>query len=298
MNPFTKFTKGEKMAIILDGKKLSQEIRKKIKEEIDLLKEKVGRKPKLAVILVGNDPASKIYVKNKEKACESVGIEALNFHKPSNLTQKELEDLVLKLNRREDVDGILIQLPLPEGLDCRRVINLVDPDKDVDGFHPVNVGNCLIGAYEEELMPCTPAGVIRMLSEYKIDLKGKNAVMVGASNIVGKPLSCMMVNAGATVCTCHIYTDDVKSYTSRADIICVATGVPHLIKPDMVKRGAVVIDIGISRVNGKIVGDVDFNGVIDKVSAITPVPGGVGPMTITMLLLNTLKAYKKRNTLT
>ncbi len=283
------------MAVILDGKELSRKLRENLRKEVEYLREKVGRKPKLAVILVGEDPASKIYVKNKQKACESVGIQSLNIYKPSGLTQKELETLVLELNEREDIDGILVQLPLPEGLDCRSVINLVDPQKDVDGFHPVNVGNCLIGLYEDGLMPCTPAGVMKIFEEYGIELKGKNAVMVGASNIVGKPLSCMMINAGATVCTCHIYTKDVKSYTEKADILCVATGVPHLIKADMVKEGAVIIDIGISRVNGKIVGDVDFEGVVKKASAITPVPGGVGPMTITMLLFNTVKAFKKRN---
>ncbi len=283
------------MALILDGRKLSEKIRRRLKEEVESLKERAGRKPKLAVILVGDDPASRIYVRNKERACSEVGIDSFTVHKPSGLTQEELEGIVLELNEKEDVDGILVQLPLPEGLDCRSVINLVDPLKDVDGFHPVNVGKCLIGLYDDGLMPCTPAGVMEIFRDYGIELKGKDAVMVGASNIVGKPLSCMMVNAGATVCTCHIFTQDVRSYTRRADIVCVATGVPHLIKEDMVKEGAVIIDIGISRVNGKIVGDVDFEGVKGKVKAITPVPGGVGPMTITMLLKNTVKAFRMRN---
>jgi methylenetetrahydrofolate dehydrogenase (NADP+)/methenyltetrahydrofolate cyclohydrolase len=282
------------MAVILDGKKLSKKIRGKLKEEIKELREKVGRPPALAVVLVGNDPASEIYVRNKVKACREIGIRSIERRLPANTLQEELNQVVRELNEDDTVDGIIVQLPLPEHLSCREVINFISPEKDVDGFHPVNAGKCLLGLYDEGLMPCTPAGVMKFFEEYGIELQGKNAVMVGHSNIVGKPLANMLLNANATVSICHVYTDDLAHYTRNADILCVATGVPHLIKADMVKEGAVVIDIGISRVNGKIVGDVDFERVKEKASAITPVPGGVGPMTITMLLFNTVKAFKMR----
>ncbi|TCK06667.1 bifunctional methylenetetrahydrofolate dehydrogenase/methenyltetrahydrofolate cyclohydrolase FolD [Phorcysia thermohydrogeniphila] len=282
------------MAVILDGKELSKKIRGKLKEEVKELKEKAGRPPALAVVLVGNDPASEIYVRNKIKACGEVGIRSIERRLPANTLQEELNQVVRELNEDDTVDGIIVQLPLPEHLSCREVINYISPEKDVDGFHPVNAGKCLLGLYDEGLMPCTPAGVMKFFEEYGIELQGKNAVMVGHSNIVGKPLANMLLNANATVSVCHVYTDDLAHYTRNADILCVATGVPHLIKADMVKEGAVVIDIGISRVNGKIVGDVDFERVKEKASAITPVPGGVGPMTITMLLYNTVKAFKMR----
>ena len=276
------------MAVILDGKELSKKIRGKLKEEIKELREKVGRPPALAVVLVGYDPASEIYVRNKVKACGEIGIRSLQRKLPANISQEELNQVVRELNEDDTVDGIIVQLPLPKHLSCREVIHYISPEKDVDGFHPVNAGKCLLGLYDEGLMPCTPAGVMKFFEEYGIELQGKNAVMVGHSNIVGKPLANMLLNANATVSVCHIYTDDLVHYTRNADILCVATGVPHLIKADMVKEGAVVIDIGISRVNGKIVGDVDFERVKEKASAITPVPGGVGPMTITMLLFNTV----------
>ncbi|ADY73088.1 Bifunctional protein folD [Desulfurobacterium thermolithotrophum DSM 11699] len=282
------------MAVILDGKALSKKIRNQLKEEVEELKEKAGREPALAVVLVGNDPASEIYVRNKIKACENVGIRSIDRKLPANITQEELNNVVRELNEDKTVDGIIVQLPLPEHLSCREVINYISPEKDVDGFHPVNVGKAVIGLYDEGLMPCTPAGVMKFFEEYNILLEGKNAVMVGHSNIVGKPLANMLLNANATVSVCHVYTNDLAYYTRNADILCVATGVPHLIKEDMVKEGAVVIDIGISRVNGKIVGDVDFERVKEKAAAITPVPGGVGPMTITMLLYNTVKAFKMR----
>ncbi|WP_163327913.1 bifunctional methylenetetrahydrofolate dehydrogenase/methenyltetrahydrofolate cyclohydrolase FolD [Desulfurobacterium thermolithotrophum] len=282
------------MAVILDGKALSEKIRNQLKEEVEKLREKAGREPALAVVLVGNDPASEIYVRNKIKACENVGIRSIDRKLPANITQEELNSVVRELNENETVDGIIVQLPLPEHLSCREVINYISPEKDVDGFHPVNVGKAVIGLYDEGLMPCTPAGVMKFFEEYNISLEGKNTVMVGHSNIVGKPLANMLLNANATVSVCHVYTNDLAYYTRNADILCVATGVPHLIKEDMVKEGAVVIDIGISRVNGKIVGDVDFERVKEKVAAITPVPGGVGPMTITMLLYNTVKAFKMR----
>ena len=282
------------MAVILDGKALSEKIRGQLKGEIEELKEKSGREPALAVVLVGNDPASEIYVRNKIKACQKIGIRSIDKKLPANITQGELNSIVRKLNEDETVDGIIVQLPLPRHLSCREVINYISPEKDVDGFHPVNVGKAVLGLYDEGLMPCTPAGVMKFFEEYNIELEGKNAVMVGHSNIVGKPLANMLLNANATVSICHIYTKDLAHYTRNADILCVATGVPHLIKEDMVKEGVVVIDIGISRVNGKIVGDVDFEGVKEKAAAITPVPGGVGPMTITMLLYNTVKAFKMR----
>ncbi|WP_456456042.1 bifunctional methylenetetrahydrofolate dehydrogenase/methenyltetrahydrofolate cyclohydrolase FolD [Thermovibrio sp.] len=282
------------MAVILDGRKLSEKIRSSLKEEVERIKEKFNRAPTLAVVMVGNNPASEIYVNNKLKACRKVGINSIDKRLPENTSQEELNRIVKELNENPEVDGIIVQLPLPKGLSCREVINYISPEKDVDGFHPLNLGKCMLGLYEEGLMPCTPAGVMEFFKEYKIELQGKNAVMVGHSNIVGKPLANMLLNANATVSVCHIHTKDLKSYTKEADILCVATGVPKLIKEDMVKEGAVVIDIGISRVNGKIVGDVDFEKVKEKVSAITPVPGGVGPMTITMLLYNTVKAFKLR----
>ncbi len=282
------------MAVILDGRKLSEKIRSSLKEEVERIREKFKRAPTLAVVLVGNNPASEIYVNNKIKACKEVGISSIDKRLPENTSQEELNRVVKELNENPEVDGIIVQLPLPEGLSCREVINYISPEKDVDGFHPLNLGKCVLGMYEEGLMPCTPAGVMEFFKEYKIELQGKNAVMVGHSNIVGKPLANMLLNANATVSVCHIHTKDLKSYTKEADILCVATGVPKLIKEDMVKEGAVVIDIGISRVNGKIVGDVDFERVREKASAITPVPGGVGPMTITMLLYNTVKAFKLR----
>ncbi|MEO2068507.1 MAG: bifunctional methylenetetrahydrofolate dehydrogenase/methenyltetrahydrofolate cyclohydrolase FolD [Desulfurobacteriaceae bacterium] len=282
------------MAVILDGKKLSAKIRSSLKDEIKVLKEKAGREPSLAVVLVGNDPASEIYVNNKIKACKEIGIRSIDRKLPENISQEELNNVVRELNEDETVDGIIVQLPLPRHLSPKEVINYISPEKDVDGFHPVNVGKCMLGLYDEGLMPCTPFGVMKFFEEYGIELEGKNAVMVGHSNIVGKPLANMLLNANATVSVCHIYTKDLAFYTRNADILCVATGVPHLIKEDMVKEGVVIIDIGISRVNGKIVGDVDFENVKKKASAITPVPGGVGPMTITMLLYNTVKAFKMR----
>ncbi|RKQ61610.1 methylenetetrahydrofolate dehydrogenase (NADP+)/methenyltetrahydrofolate cyclohydrolase [Thermovibrio guaymasensis] len=283
------------MAVILDGRVLSEKIRGELKEEVEYLKEKFGRAPTLAVVLVGNDPASEIYVRNKIKACQKVGINSLDKKLPETITQEELNRVVKELNDNKDVDGIIVQLPLPKHLSCREVINYISPEKDVDGFHPLNAGKCMLGLYDEGLMPCTPAGVMKFFEEYGIELQGKNAVMVGHSNIVGKPLANMLLNANATVSVCHVYTQDLAFYTKKADILCVATGVPHLIKAEMVKDGAVVIDIGISRLNGKIVGDVDFEAVKEKASAITPVPGGVGPMTITMLLYNTVKAFKMRH---
>ncbi len=282
------------MATILDGKALAKKIKSELKEEVEFLKKKVGRAPGLAVVLIGDDPASEIYVRNKEKTCEEIGINSFGVKKPTDITQDELEKIIDDLNCREDIDGILVQLPLPKHFDAQRIINLILPEKDVDGFHPVNMGKAVLGLFDEGLMPCTPYGVIKIFDAYGVELEGKNAVMVGHSNIVGKPLANMMLNLDATVSICHVYTKDLKSFVKEADILCVATGVPRLIKEDMIKEGAVVVDIGISRVNSKIVGDVDFDKVKGKVSAITPVPGGVGPMTIAMLMYNTVKAFKQR----
>ncbi len=282
------------MALILDGKKLSNLIRDELKEEAQKLYKLVGRKPKLAVVLVGRDEASRIYVKNKQKACQQVGIDSELILKPSDIPQSELEEIVMKLNEDGSVDGILVQLPLPKHIDPKAVINLIRPEKDVDGFTPPNMGKVVLNLYDSGLMPCTPYGVMWMLKHYGVEVKGKNAVVIGHSNIVGKPLANFLLNEDATVSVCHVYTKDIRDFTKDADIVFSATGVPHLIKEDMVKEGVVVVDIGISRLNGKIVGDVDFERVKKKASAITPVPGGVGPMTITVLMYNTLKAFKMR----
>lgn len=281
------------VSLILDGKALSEKIREEISLEI---KEYVSigfRSPTLAVILVGDDPASQIYVSNKERACQKVGIRSISYRLPQNITTQELLDLIAQLNAEEEVDGILVQLPLPPHINQHEVILAIDPKKDVDGFHPENMGR-LVARMEDGFIPCTPLGIDLLLSHYGIEVKGKDVVIVGAGFIVGRPLSLLMLWRDATVSVCHIYTKDIKEYTKRADILISATGVPKLIGADMVKEGAVVVDVGISRVDGKIVGDVDYEEVKKKTYAITPVPGGVGPMTVTGLLLNTLKAYKRR----
>ncbi len=279
--------------IILDGKLLSQKIREEIKREVEDYLSQGLRKPGLAVILVGDDPASQIYVKNKLSACSKVGIESFLFQLSKGTTTEELLDVIAELNSRDEVDGILVQLPLPQQIDQNEVILAIHPDKDVDGFHPENMGK-LVARMEDGFIPCTPLGIDLLLSHYGIDVKGKDVVIVGAGFIVGRPLSLLMLWRDATITVCHIHTKDITKFTRDADILISATGVPHLIKEDMVKEGAVVIDVGISKVDGKIVGDVDFENVKKKVRAITPVPGGVGPMTVTSLLLNTLKSYKRR----
>ena len=279
------------MATILDGKEVSRIYREKIKEEVEQYLKRGFRKPSLAVVLVGNDPASWVYVSNKRKACQKVGIESLFYHLAEETPQEELLKLVRELNENPEVDGILVQLPLPKHINPQKVIETIRPDKDVDGFHPENMGK-LVANLESGFIPCTPLGIKLLLEHYGIDVKGKDVTVVGAGYIVGKPLSVLLLNMNATVTTCHIYTKDLKEHTLKADILVSATGVPHLIKEDMVKEGAVVVDVGISKVGDKIVGDVDFERVKEKAGYITPVPGGVGPMTITALLLNTLKAYK------
>ncbi len=277
---------------ILDGKALSDKIKENIKEETKKLKKR-GIVPGLAVILVGDHPASHTYVRMKEKACESTGIYSIVHKMPSDISEEKILETIRMINKNPNIDGILVQLPLPSQIDTQKVLDTIDPKKDVDGFHPFNVGRLVLGL--ECFIPCTPLGVMRLLKEYNIDVKGKDACVVGASNIVGKPMMNLLLNDFATVDICHIYTKDLKSHTKRADILIVGVGKPNLITKDMVKEGAVVIDIGINRLkDGKLVGDVDFENVAPITSYITPVPGGVGPMTIAMLLENTIKAAKER----
>ena len=279
------------MAIIIDGKELAKKTRQNLKIDCDNLKAK-GIIPKLAVIMVGDNPASKVYVKNKSKACEEVGIEYEEFLLDESTTQKELIELINKLNERKDVTGILLQSPIPNHLDINEAFRTISPNKDVDGFHPVNVGKLTLG--QDTFVSCTPYGVIKMFEEYNIDLEGKNLVIIGRSNIVGKPLIQCCLNKNATVTVCHSRTKDIAEHTKRADIVIVAIGKAKFLKADMVKDGAVIIDVGINRgEDGKLCGDVDFENVSKKASYITPVPGGVGPMTIAMLMNNVIKAAKE-----
>jgi len=279
---------------ILDGKKLALKIENSIAQETALFKKQTGKVPGLAVILVGNDPASHTYVNMKKKACDRVGFYSITHEMPSDISQEAIEETIVMMNQNPNIDGILIQLPLPEHIDTTKLLELVAPGKDVDGFHPYNVGRLTVGL--DGFVPCTPLGVMHLLQEYNIDVKGKNCVVVGASNIVGKPMALLLLNANATVEICHIFTDDLKKHTLNADIIFVGVGVEGLIKEDMVKKDVIIVDIGVNRsANGKLVGDVDFNKVSPKASFITPVPGGVGPMTIAMLLSNSLKAAQLHN---
>lgn len=280
---------------LLDGKTLSSKIEADVASEVKNLKNKTGLVPGLAVVLVGQDPASAAYVSMKKKACDRVGFYSVTHEMPEDISQEAIENTIKMMNNNPNIDGILIQLPLPKQIDTTKILELVDPSKDVDGFHPYNVGRLATGL--EGFVPCTPLGVMELLKEYDIDPKGKNCVVVGASNIVGKPMAALLLNANATVEICHIFTDNLKKHTLNADMIFVGAGVINLIKEDMVKEGAVIIDIGINKnSDGKLVGDVDFEKVSKKCSYITPVPGGVGPMTISMLLSNTLKAAKAHST--
>ncbi|ANV97436.1 bifunctional methylenetetrahydrofolate dehydrogenase/methenyltetrahydrofolate cyclohydrolase [Helicobacter enhydrae] len=277
---------------ILDGKQLSKRIEAEVREEVILLNQKFIY-PTLAVILVGDDPASSAYVRMKSQACERVGINSLTFAMPASTSEQILLSKIEELNADSKVDGILVQLPLPSHIDTHKVLEAIDPYKDVDGFHALSVGKMILelGGFT----PATPLGVMRLLEEYKIDLVGRDCVVVGASNIVGKPLASLLLNANATISICHIHTKDLASYTREADIVLVGVGRPNLITADMIKEGAVVVDIGINRLaNGELVGDVDFANVAPKCSFITPVPGGVGPMTIAMLLQNTLQSAKNK----
>jgi len=279
------------MAEIIDGKKVSEHIRSQIAEGVDKLKQETGITPGLAAVLVGDDPASEIYVRNKRRACSNAGIYSEEHKLPLETTEEELLTLVDKLNNDPKIHGILVQLPLPDHINVTRVLKAVSPLKDVDGFHPYNVGLLVEG--NPRFIPCTPHGIIKMLEFYNIDISGKQAVVVGRSNIVGKPVSMLLLHRHATVTVCHSRTKPLDEVTRRADILVAAIGRANFITADMVKEGAVVIDVGINRnEEGKLTGDVDFEAVSQKASYITPVPGGVGPMTISMLLWNTLESAK------
>ena len=277
-------------AILLDGKAVANRVRAQVKRDTQAFVQETGVTPCLAVILAGEDPASQIYVKNKKLACEKCGFISKEYLLPETVTQEELEALVLQLNADPAVHGILVQQPLPKGIDVSRINEQIDPDKDVDGFHPVNTGKLMIGT--EGLKPCTPAGIVEILDAYEIPIEGKECVVVGRSNLVGKPAAMLMLSRNATVTMCHSRTKDLASVTKRADILIVAIGKAGFISADMVKPGAVVIDVGVNRTEEGVVGDVEFAGASEVASYITPVPGGVGRMTIAMLMKNTLTAAK------
>ena len=277
--------------IKIDGKAFSQVILEKIKEEHNQLKEKYGKQAGLAVVIVGNNPASQVYVRNKMKACENVGFYSENIELDENISEKELLQEIDKLNKNDRINGILVQLPLPSHINELKIIDSISPEKDVDGFHVANIGKMVIGD-ETGFLSCTPYGIMQLLEEYKIEIAGKDAVIIGRSNIVGKPMALMLIQKGATVQVCNSRTKDLRKKLNDADIIIVAAGVPKLLKKEDVKEGAVVIDVGINRIDGKICGDVDYEEVLEKASYITPVPGGVGPMTIASLIKNTFKSYK------
>ena len=279
--------------ILLDGKALSEKIKEEVKVEVAELVEDKQITPGLAVILVGNDPASATYVASKAKSCKNAGIYSVVHEMPDTITQEELLETIAMMNKNPKLDGILVQLPLPKHIDTTTVLEAIDPLKDVDGFHPYNVGRMVSNL--DAFLPASPFGVMRIFEEYGIELSGKNVVVIGSSDIVGKPMASLLINAKATVTVCNSRTKDLKAHTLAADIVVIAVGVPYLLKEDMVKDGAIVIDVGINRLeNGKLVGDADFEGLKNKCSHLTPVPGGVGPMTIGMLLKNTIKAAKLR----
>lgn len=277
--------------VLLDGKALSAKIKEEVKVEVAQIVKEKEITPGLAVILVGNDAASATYVASKAKACKEAGIYSVVHEMPDSITQEELLETINMMNNNPKLDGILVQLPLPKHIDTTIVLEAINPLKDVDGFHPYNVGRMVSNL--DSFLPATPFGVMRMFEEHNIELSGKNVVVIGSSDIVGKPMASLLINAKATVTVCNSRTKDLKSHTLKADIVVIAVGVPYLLKEDMVKDGAVVIDVGINRLDtGKLVGDADFESLKNKCSHITPVPGGVGPMTIAMLLKNTIKAAK------
>lgn len=281
------------MTVLIDGKELAKKVRNNLRIECEELKEK-GIKSKLAVIMVGDDPASKVYVRNKSKACQDVGIEYEEYLLEADISQKELIELIIKLNKDKSINGILLQSPIPSNLDINEAFRAIDPEKDVDGFNPVNVGKLVLG--QDTFVSCTPYGIMKMFEEYNIDLCGKNVVILGRSNIVGKPMIHCCLNKNATVTTCHSKTQNIKEIASNADVLISAIGKANFVTQDFVKDGAVVIDVGINRLDdGKITGDVDFENVKEKAKFITPVPGGVGPMTIAMLMNNVIKATKRQN---
>ena len=280
--------------ILLDGKALSEKIKEEVKVEVAQLVEEKHITPGLAVILVGNDAASATYVASKAKSCKNAGIYSVVHEMPESISQEELLETIEMMNKNPKLDGILVQLPLPKHIDTTIVLEAINPLKDVDGFHPYNVGRMVSNL--DSFLPATPFGVMRMFEEYGIELSGKNVVVIGSSDIVGKPMASLLINAKATVTVCNSRTKDLAFHTKAADIVVIAVGVPYLLKADMIKDGAIVIDVGINRLDtGKLVGDADFEDCKDKCSHITPVPGGVGPMTIGMLLKNTLKAAKLRD---
>ena len=278
------------MTQVIDGKLIASQIKEEVKREVQILKEK-GKTVTLAVVIVGEDPASKVYVNNKKKACEYVGIQSLSYELPSDTSESDLLELIMKLNERKDVNGILVQLPLPKHINEDRVIKSINPQKDVDGFHPQNVGSLCIG--DKGFISCTPAGIIQLLKRSSIQIEGKECVVIGRSNIVGKPMAMLLLRENGTVTIAHSKTKDLKNVTKRADILIVAIGKPMMITKEYVKEGAVVIDVGIHRMeNNKLCGDVDYDDVAPICSAITPVPGGVGPMTIAMLMNNCMESLR------
>ena len=277
--------------MILDGKATARNLEESLKLEVSSLVEKHGRAPKLIVILVGNNPASVSYVKSKEKACKRVGIDGETLKLEENVTEQELIDIIKRLNVDKGVDGMIVQLPLPKHINCDKVLNEISYKKDVDGLSLLNAGK--LANRQKGLQPATPKGVMMLLEHYKIDVKGMHAVIVGASNLVGAPMAKLLINNYATVTVCHIHTKDLKYHTLQADLLVVATGVKDLITGDMVKEGVIVVDVGISKIDGHICGDVNFDSVAPKASYITPVPGGVGPMTISALIHNVVEAYKE-----
>ncbi len=280
------------MAIILDGKSLSKKIKNNLKDEVKQLNSK-GIFPKLAVIMIGKDPASSVYVKNKSKACKYIGIEFEEFLLDENISEEELFNLIDNLNNDNKITGILLQAPIPKHLDINKAFERISPKKDVDGFNPINVGKLSIGI--DTFISCTPLGIMKIFEEYKIELQGKNVVVLGRSNIVGKPMVQCLLSKNATVTICHSKTQNIEEITKRADILISAIGKPKFVKENMIKDGAVVIDVGINRLdNGKLVGDVDFDKIESKTSYITPVPGGVGPMTIACLMENVIKSVKNK----
>ncbi|WRD26624.1 bifunctional methylenetetrahydrofolate dehydrogenase/methenyltetrahydrofolate cyclohydrolase FolD [Helicobacter pylori] len=279
--------------VLLDGQVLAYNIEKDLKNKIQIITAQTHKRPKLAVILVGKDPASITYVNMKIKACQRVGMDFDLKTLQENITEAELLSLIKDYNTDQNISGVLVQLPLPRHIDSKMILEAIDPSKDVDGFHPLNIGK--LCTQKESFLPATPMGVMRLLKHYHIEIKGKDVAIIGASNIIGKPLSMLMLNAGASVSVCHILTKDISFYTQNADIVCVGVGKPDLIKASMLKKGAVVVDIGINHLNdGRIVGDVDFNNAQKVAGFITPVPKGVGPMTIVSLLENTLIAFEKQ----
>ena len=277
--------------VLIDGKKVSGEIRNRLADEIQELKKNTGKTPGLATVLVGDDPASAVYVRNKNKICGELGFQSFEQKLSADTSEEKLLQLVEELNSNKEVHGILVQLPLPDQIDSEKILQAIDPKKDVDGFHPINVGKLVVG--NALLTPCTPTGIIALLDRYDIEISGKHAVIIGRSNIVGKPVSMLLLHRNATITICHSRTQNLEEVTRSADILVAAVGRANFVTEEMVSEGTVVIDVGINRVDGKLTGDVDFEPVSKKASHITPVPGGVGPMTIALLMENTLKAFKE-----